>query len=382
MASVFTPTQMEVWESETQALLEEGSIVMDIANVRDMNGASTLHNPYDVRMKSSSYTAYSDVTDEDINYIADDLTSFSTRMVSFVYDPITQMDTEYNVVMGQTKNAAYTLSMDIERDFFAQYSNAGQASASTVTLSSTNTFTTFAEAKAALGNIGVNRDNLITVVDDYVAASVGNFVVTNGYQAGDTAIKRGYRGQLADMQMYLSSSLIASGSFTPANNLTDGETVTANGVVWTARAVPSLPGEFDIGASTAATIAILVNAINGSATGKDSATGYFEVSAADREKLYGIVATDGTTSLDITSRGYRAVSSSSTEWGQITINCLIMEKGAIDFAFKQKVKLVSQPVHKQLGTRYMTYTRYGLKTFVQNAKKIFNLKIQAQATGA
>jgi len=59
-----------------------------------------------------------------------------------------------------------------------------------------------------------------------------------------------------------------------------------------------------------------------------------------------------------------------------------MEKGAIDFAFKQKVKLTSQPVHKQLGTRYMTYARYGLKTFTQNAKKIYNLKLQAQATGA
>jgi len=86
--------------------------------------------------------------------------------------------------------------------------------------------------------------------------------------------------------------------------------------------------------------------------------------------------------MGITTRGYRAVSSSSLEWGQITINSMIMEKGAIDFAFKQKVTLQSQPVHKQLGTRYMTYTRYGLKTFTQNAKKVYNLKIEAQATGA
>jgi len=382
MANVLTATQMETWETTTQALLEEGSIAMELANVRDMNGQSTLHNPYDVRMKSSSYTAYSDVTDEDINYVADDLTSFTTRMVSFVYDPISQMDTEYNVAMSQTRNAAYTLWMDIERDFFAEYANAGHTSASTITLSSSNTFTTFAEAKAALGNIGVNRDNLVTVVDDFVGASVGNFVVTNGYSAWDTAIKRGYRGQLADMEMYLSSSLIASGSFTPVDNLSAWETVTVNWVVWTARAIPAVAWEFDIWASTAVTIDNLVNAINGSATGKDSATGYFEVSAENREKLYGIVATDGTTTLDITSRGYRAVSSSSSEWGQITINCLIMEKGAIDFAFKQKVKLTSQPVHKQLGTRYMTYARYGLKTFTQNAKKIYNLKLQAQATGA
>ena len=70
------------------------------------------------------------------------------------------------------------------------------------------------------------------------------------------------------MQMYLSSSLIAEGSFTPANNLTDGETITINGVVLTAKTTPSASGEFDIGASTATTIdnaVALVNNADGNA---------------------------------------------------------------------------------------------------------------------
>lgn len=382
MTNVLTATQIETWERTTQALLEEGQIALDLANVRDMNGQSTLHNPYDVRMQSGTYTAYNDVTDQDINYIDDTLTTFTSRIVSFVYDPVSQMDTEYDVAMAQTRNAAYTLGLDIERDFFAEYVNAGQASASTIALVSNNTFLTFANAKAALGNIGVDIKNLKCVLDDYQIAKVGDFVVTNGFTMADSAIKRGMTGRLSDMDLYRSSSLIASGSLTPADNFSADETVTINGVVFTFKATPAAAGEVDIGASTAASIDNLVAAVNNSAgyaPGAGSASAYFEVSAANRELLNGVVATDGTTTMDITTRGYRAVSSSSGEWGEITLNALIMEKWAIDFAFKEKTKLYTQPVHKQLGTRYMTHVRYGIKTFAQGAKKVYNLKLQAQA---
>ena len=385
MANVLTATQMETWERTTQALLEEGSIAMDLANVRDMNGQWTLHNPYDIRMQSGTYTAYNDVTDQDINYVDDTLTTFTSRIVSFVYDPVSQMDTEYDVAMSQTRNAAYVLGLDIERDFFAEYSNATHASSSTITLGSSNVVTTFGNAKAALTNTGVNPNDIVVVVDDFQSVKIADYVVTNGFTMADESIRRGLQGKLVNMPMYTSSSLIAEGSLTPADNFSADETVTINGVTFTFKAVPSAAGEVDIGASTAVSIDNLVAAVNNSAgyaPWAGSATAYFEVTAANRELLNGVVATDGTTTMDITTRGYRAVSSSSNEWGAITLNALVMSKRAVDFAFKEKVKLYTQPVHKQLGTRYMTHVRYGIKTFAQGAKKMYNLKLLAQAAGA
>jgi len=355
MAHALTPTQFEEWERTTQALLEEQNIAMDIANVRDMNGKSTLHNPYSVRMQSSAYTAYNDVTDEDINYVADDLNSFKSRIVSFVYDP--------------------------ESDFFSEYVNAAKASATIQDLDTTP-LTKIGNAKAALTNSGVNAKKMILVLDDYQIVKVEENVRTKGFVMADQNIKRGYEGKLLNMDLYRSSSLIAEASLTPASNFAADATVTINGVTFTFKATPANAGEVDIGASTAASIANLVAAINnadGNAPGAGSATTYFEVSAQNRELLEGVVATDGTTKLDIKTRGYRILSSSINKWGDVTLNALVMEKGAIDFAFKSKVKLYTQPVHKQLGTRYMTHVRYGLKTFAQGAKKVYNLKLLAQS---
>jgi hypothetical protein len=56
-----------------------------------------------------------------------------------------------------------------------------------------------------------------------------------------------------------------------------------------------------------------------------------------------------------------------------------MQRGAIDFALRSPVKLDSQPIPKQLGTRYLTWVNYGKKTFTQNKKRMYNVKIVAQA---
>ena len=92
-----------------------------------------------------------------------------------------------------------------------------------------------------------------------------DYVVTNGFVMADESIRRGLQGKLVNMPLYTSSSLIAEGSLTPADNFSADETVTINGVTFTFKAVPSAAGEVDIGASTAVSIDNLVAAVNNSA---------------------------------------------------------------------------------------------------------------------
>jgi len=40
-----------------------------------------------------------------------------------------------------------------------------------------------------------------------------------------------------------------------------------------------------------------------------------------------------------------------------------MEKGAIDFVMRNEVMNKVESIQKQLGTRVITHTRYGIKTF-------------------
>ena len=381
MSNVLTALDFEKWEADTQALLEERSIFMDLASMRDAKGKKIIHNPYYVRGQVHTYTKGNDVTDNDIISVADDMDTFVSKEYTWVYDETEALDTMYNVAMDQRELAAYQLSMDMEKAFFEEYINATHSSAD-VTLATTGAFTpsrVFGTGNATLTNTGADDRALVTVVDPFTLVDIQEYVTTNGFQVSDETIKRGYQGMFAGNPLYKSSSLIATGTLTPAANFSANDTITINGVVFTAKAVPANAGEFDIGASLAASLTILANAINGAATGKDTDTGYFEVSAEDREALSGIDATATATNLAIKMRGYRTVSSSINKWGAIVVNNIIMARGAIDFALRSPVKLVSEKVQKQFATRFSAWCNYGKKTFAQNKKRMYVVPTVRQA---
>jgi hypothetical protein len=166
---------------------------MDIATMRDAVGKAIIHNPYNVRPQSETYTKYNDVNIKPLIAVADNMDTFTSRIVTFDYDPVDALDTEYNTVADAKEDCAYQLSMDMERAFFEEYSNAQFASSAAVTLDSSNTLLTFANAKATLTNNGADDRDMITVVDDFVHASIANYVTTNGYNEADGAIRRGYK---------------------------------------------------------------------------------------------------------------------------------------------------------------------------------------------
>jgi hypothetical protein len=76
--------------------------------------------------------------------------TFTTKYYNFVFDDVNSLDTEYDVVMSQRGIASYKLRMEMEKAFFEEYSNAKYSSTSAVALDTTNTYLTFADAKATL----------------------------------------------------------------------------------------------------------------------------------------------------------------------------------------------------------------------------------------
>lgn len=383
MANTVTALKKEQYTKMVQALLEERLIAMDLANVRRISNWDTLNNPRGVYMNVDSYTKYTDVTDSDITYSNETLTINQTPIISFVYDPVDALNSGYDIIGTEASKVAYRIKIDIEGNFFNEYSNADNTNAAAVTLSTSNVVSTYGDAYATLVNNGVDSDNICAVIDPFQLQMIGQWALGNTFNVADSSYKRGYKGEFQNMKIYVSTNLTATADLTPADNFTADETVTINGVTFTFKATPSASGEVDIWADTATSLDNLVAAINnanGYAAGAGSATAYFEVSAANRAKLEWLTATDGTTKLTLTSkRWYKVLSSSSSEWGAITIHNIIMEKWAIDMGLQKEVSMKTQDIHKQLGTRYMTWCRYGLKTFSQWAERMYDLKIVAAA---
>jgi hypothetical protein len=203
-----------------------------------------------------------------------------------------------------------------------------------------------------------------------------------------SAFKNGYSGDVSNAQMYVSENLMGEAVMGLATNPTAGDTFTINGVVFTFRAVPSLPGEIDIGADADATrvlVAAAINNTNAYAASAGSATAYFEVTAADRLLLNGIVATNDATANTVTLVGTgtgrlilaETFTDGTDTWTKNFIHAYFGKKGAIDLVIQDMKEVDMRPTADRRGTNVFAYYLAGVKLFADGAKKFLDLHINA-----
>lgn len=242
-------------------------------------------------------------------------------------------------------------------------------------------------AKLKFRNNQLVTTNMCLVVDSYAASEVTQYLLGKNIDLAGYTFKNGYTGDVSNAQLYTSENLTGEALLSLATNVTANDTITVNGVVFTAKATPSVAGEFDVAGSADATRAIIANAINGSATGQDSATGYFEVSAANRAILTnaGIVATNDDTANTLTligtGSGRLTVSETLTDgtdaWTLNIIHAYYGKKGAIDLVVQDMKEVDMRPTADRRGTNVFSSYLAGVKTFSDGAKKFLDVWINA-----
>ena len=294
------------------------------------------------------------------------------------------------------REIAIKLATDLDARCFAEVSNAlysfdtgdlttGTSSGVAITLGNTTVpqMTTRMAAKLANKNNVYNENDMVLVVDSYGAGDIDQFLISKNIDIAASVFKNGYAGLIRGADLFISENLSSTQVLSMATNVTAGDTITYNGVVWTARATPAVAGEFDIGVSADATRAILENAFNASATGQNSATGYFEVSAANRALIGSVVATNNDTSntLTIVRTGGGRVSVSETftdgtdTWSANYLHCYFGKKGAIDLVVQDMKEVDVREASDRRASRIWSSYLAGLKTFADGAKKFLFVKI-------
>ncbi len=234
------------------------------------------------------------------------------------------------------------------------------------------------------------NSNMIIVVDSYAASDLTQYLLGKNIDLAGNTFSNGYTGDVSGARMYVSENLTGEAVAGIAANTTAGDTITINGVVFTARATPSLPGEFDIGASADATralIAAAINNTNGYAAEAGSATAYFEVTAADRAILTanGIVATNDDTANTLTivgtGSGRLVVGETFTDgtdaWTKNVIHAYYGKKGAIDLVIQDMKSVEMRPTADRRGTNVFASYLAGVKTFTDGSKKFLDVLINA-----
>jgi hypothetical protein len=219
---------------------------MDLANttlMANMPDGNTINFPRPEFQNVQSYEKYTDVTDQDLNFSNEQLVINQTPIVTFVYDDVDNLDNGYDVVASAAPKAAYRIKQDIEGNFFNEYSNANNASAAPITLTtgaSGNTVETYGNTFAQLVNDGVDSSNIVAVIDPFQLSTIGVASLGNTFKVADASFKKGYRGDFQNMAIVVSTNLTADYVLDLATNPTATNTVTVNGVVFTYVASPAL----------------------------------------------------------------------------------------------------------------------------------------------
>jgi hypothetical protein len=299
------------------------------------------------------------------------------------------------------KQIGRKVALDLDGRVFAQVTNATQAfdtgdlttltsSGTPITLNSTTVpqMASRMPAKLRARNNQEILTNMILVIDSFGASDVTQYLMGKNIDIAASAFKNGYSGDVSNAQMYVSENLMGEAVMGLATNPTAGDTFTINGVVFTFRAVPSLPGEIDIGADADATrvlVAAAINNTNAYAASAGSATAYFEVTAADRLLLNGIVATNDATANTVTLVGTgtgrlilaETFTDGTDTWTKNFIHAYFGKKGAIDLVIQDMKEVEMRTTADRRGTNVFAYYLAGVKLFADGAKKFLDLHINA-----
>jgi hypothetical protein len=403
MANTFTSVVRQHWERGIQAVLEKSLVAMDLATMKIIPDGTTLNIPRLAFQSTQTYTKYTDLTFADLTTASDTLTLNTNAVVTFSMDDLDEDDNYINITPQAIRQGGIKLKERLDGDFLAEVLNAnlvydnGGLRANTGTITpialatggSQNVSAVFGNSQASLINAGVDMNKLALVVDAFTMNTINTLGLEVGFDVADEAFQnklaRGYRGRFLGMDVYVAGCLTASRVFDMATNPTAGDTVVINGQTFTFVAVIGITaGNVLIGVSADATRVNLAALLN--APGTTTANG---VAVTDPSRFEGLTATDspgGDTLTVVSKRGTLIASSNMTnasnDWAAETLNCAIMEKGAVWMALRDNLKVRDAREPKKLVTNYTVLTRYGLVTPHSGKERMVRIAIQSAAAEA
>jgi len=403
MANTFTSVVRQHWERGIQAVLEKSLVAMDLATMKIIPDGTTLNIPRLAFQSTQTYTKYTDLTFADLTTASDTLTLNTNAVVTFSMDDLDEDDNYINITPQAIRQGGIKLKERLDGDFLAEVLNAnlvydnGGLRANTGTITpialatggSQNVSAVFGNSQASLINAGVDMNKLALVVDAFTMNTINTLGLEVGFDVADEAFQnklaRGYRGRFLWMDVYVAGCLTASRVFDMATNPTAGDTVVINGQTFTfVAAIGTTAGNVLIGASADATRVNLAALLN--APGTTTANG---VAVTDPSRFEGLTATDspgGDTLTVVSKRGTLIASSTMTnaanDWAAETLNCAIMEKGAVWMALRDNLKVRDAREPKKLVTNYTVLTRYGLVTPNSGKERMVRIAIQSAAAEA
>lgn len=407
MANSLSDSFAEYWSRRMQVTNYRTAVYRAIVSMEEqttLTKGDKVHRPYRSTLAARTYTRGTAVTIRDITDTDESLTVDVAKIVPFYVDDLDALQHNYKVLNEYSDDCAEILTNFIDGDVLGEYANATSkvddveinngTSGNGFTLTTANILSAFTQAKKKLAkqNLKGGLNDLFAVISPEFESVLLSFLANRESALGDSTGTNGNIGRYMGFELYRSNSLTFSARLVTSTIFTAGDTITINGVTWTAAADASAAtaGEFSIQTTAALCTTQFVAALNNStgyAATLGAADAYYEVSAANRDLLIGMVATDGTTYIDIKFEGIGLVTVSETltpaadVWtGALQIqHQLFGKKGAIDLVIQKRPNVEIKEVQDKLGKNVLPWTLYGLNTFTEGKKKLVDVRVRADS---
>lgn len=381
----------QVWSARLQYLLKNSLVSGAIANTEERAGLTygyRVHRPYTGDVYAVTYTRDTAPTFQNMVATDEYLDVDQAKIIPLYLDDIDDIQNKYSAMDAYTTRATYQMRNKIDQGVLAQVANALLGNSTAYSLTTSNVFQYFSEAKAALFNNGV-EDNKpwYAVVDGDTVSVIEQVLGFNGFKTSDDVLENGwgianYLGNWMGLEMFRSQNLPTTLDIVFSDDPADDATLTINGVTFTFKStLGSTAGQvlIDAGSDVDVTIGTnLLAAINGTAVG----TKYIQLSDADRAKLasQGVTAsyTAGSNTLTLTAAGKMVIGGTQATGtvGTQTMQLIVGQMGAIDLVLQKDVSVrIDRVTDGRQGRIATTFALYGYKMFREGAQRTYQLTI-------
>lgn len=407
MANSFSASFAAYWSRRMQRTNYRMAVYVPIVSMEEqatLKNGDTVHRPYRSTMYPRTYTRGTAVIIRDLTDTDESLSVNTSPVVPFYVDDLDALQHNYKVLNEYADDATEVLTNFIDGDVLGEVMNATNnvddseinngTDGNGFTLTTANIIRVFTEAKKKLQKRNVKMSNLFAVISPEFESIMMQFLANRETALGDSTGMNGHIGKYMGFDLYVSNGLTFTAVLAMPTILVAGDTITINGVVFTARADGSAVSSGDFSIQTTADLcrAQLTAAINnteGYAATVGAVDTYFEVTAANRDLLIGITAVNSNSAdtLTITFEGVGVVTVSE---GATPADCvwtgatqiqhqLFGKRGCIDLVIQKRPNVEIKEVPDKLGKNILPWTLYGKKTFAEGAREMVDVRVRADA---
>ncbi len=396
MANALTAFNPEYWTPTMQETFFKESVALGCASVElraDLRDGETLHQPYGSYARVQTYTKGTDITVKDVSATDDYLTVDTAKVASFYVDDIDKVQNKYDAVKEFASGAMRQLNNVLDQAVFGQYVNAGTTltgasigeAAGGIVFTPANTANVFTAAGRVLNTKKRLSGERFALIGPRMLETIQQYVGGRETGFGDTVSDNGKVANRFGFGLRLSNNLPFTATLTTSVIPVADDTVTINGVVFTACASGAAAGAggFSIGADAAAATVNLVAAING--TGTPGVSTYIDLSAENRQLIEesGIVATNNTTNIGIVGYGDIVVSETITSatdvWSAQYQYSLMGVVGSIGLVTQVTPNVVFRDAQLRLGKYVHPWMLYGVHTFERMTGNLVAVKFDVSS---